>query len=69
MGPTAHCVTGDLDKGPLIEPMVQRTDHRYSNHEMQELGRDIEYTVLARAVCFQLEDRVFMDGGKTVVFS
>ena len=31
-------------------------------------GRDIERRVLARAVKYHLEDRVFVNDGKTVVF-
>lgn len=69
MGATAHYVTGDLDEGPIIEQDVRRIDHRFSVAEMQALGRDVECTVLARAVRMHLEDRVFIDGNKTVVFS
>jgi formyltetrahydrofolate deformylase len=69
MGATAHYVTGDLDEGPIIEQDVRRIDHRYSVAEMQALGRDVECTVLARAVRMHLEERVFIDGNKTVVFS
>lgn len=69
MGATAHYVTGDLDEGPIIEQDVRRIDHRYSVAEMQALGRDVECAVLARAVRLHIEDRVFIDGNKTVVFS
>ena len=31
-------------------------------------GRDIERRVLARAIRYHLEDRVILNGGKTVVF-
>jgi formyltetrahydrofolate deformylase len=69
MGATAHYVTGDLDEGPIIEQEVRRIDHRYSVQEMQALGRDVEASVLARAVRLHLEDRVFIDGNKTIVFA
>jgi formyltetrahydrofolate deformylase len=69
IGATAHYVTGDLDEGPIIEQDVRRIDHRFSVAEMQALGRDIEAVVLARAVRMHLEDRVFIDGNKTVVFA
>ena len=69
VGATAHYVTGDLDEGPIIEQDVRRIDHRYAPSEIQALGRDIEAVVLARAVRLHLEDRVFIDGNKTVVFA
>jgi len=69
MGATAHYVTGDLDEGPIIEQDVRRIDHRYSVQEMQAMGRDIESQVLSRAVRLHLEDRIFIDGNKTVIFA
>lgn len=69
IGATAHYVTGELDEGPIIEQDVQRIDHRFSAAEMQAIGRDIESRVLARALHLHLEDRVFLDGNKTIVFS
>jgi formyltetrahydrofolate deformylase len=69
IGATAHYVTGDLDEGPIIEQEVRRIDHRHSVQEMQAMGRDVESQVLLRAVRLHLEDRVFIDGNKTVVFS
>ena len=69
MGATAHYVTGDLDEGPIIEQDVRRIDHRYSVQEMQAMGRDVECQVLSRAVRLHLEDRIFIDGNKTVVFA
>jgi formyltetrahydrofolate deformylase len=69
IGATAHYVTADLDEGPIIEQDVRRIDHRHSVAEIQALGRDVEAAVLARAVRAHLEDRVFIDGNKTVVFA
>ncbi len=68
MGATAHYVTGDLDEGPIIEQDVRRIDHRYSVAEMQAMGRDVESHVLSNAVRMHLEDRIFLDGNKTIVF-
>ncbi|MDE2150694.1 MAG: formyltetrahydrofolate deformylase [Betaproteobacteria bacterium] len=68
VGATAHYVTGDLDEGPIIEQDVRRIDHRYAPAEIVSLGRDIEAVVLARALKLHLEDRVFIDGNKTIVF-
>ena len=68
IGATAHYVTPDLDEGPIIEQDVGRVDHAMSVEEMIALGRDIEATVLARAVRFHLEHRVLINGVRTVVF-
>ncbi len=68
IGATAHYVTPELDAGPIIEQDVDRVDHAMSAEEMIAIGRDIEATVLARAVRFHLEHRVLINGGRTVVF-
>ena len=68
IGATAHYVTPDLDEGPIIEQDVGRVDHAMSVDEFVAIGRDIEATVLARAVKFHLEHRVLINGGRTVVF-
>lgn len=68
IGATAHYVTSELDEGPIIEQGVERVSHAYSVSDLRELGRDIERDVLARAVKWHLEDRIIIDGVKTVVF-
>jgi formyltetrahydrofolate deformylase len=68
IGATAHYVTEELDAGPIIEQDVARVSHRESPESMMRLGRDIERTVLARAVNAHLEDRVLVHGNRTVVF-
>jgi formyltetrahydrofolate deformylase len=68
IGATAHYVTPDLDAGPIIEQDVGRVDHAMPEDEMIAAGRDIEATVLARAVRFHLEHRVLINGARTVVF-
>jgi formyltetrahydrofolate deformylase len=68
IGATAHYVTPELDAGPIIEQDVGRVDHAMSEDEMIAAGRDIEATVLARAVRFHLEHRVLVNGNRTVVF-
>src|SRR5512141_3077772 len=68
IGATAHYVTADLDAGPIIEQDVGRVDHAMSAEDMVAAGRDIEATVLARAVRFHLEHRVLINGARTVVF-
>lgn len=69
IGATAHYVTADLDQGPIIEQGVIRVTHRHHPDELKELGRDIERTVLARAVRWHLEDRIIVFENKTVVFT
>src|SRR6266853_3980686 len=68
IGATAHYVTSDLDEGPIIEQEVQRVDHAYKADDLVTIGRDIERRVLARAMRHHLEDRVILNGRKTVVF-
>jgi formyltetrahydrofolate deformylase len=67
IGATAHYVTAELDGGPIIEQDVARVDHRQTVAELERIGRDIERTVLARAVTLHLEDRVIADAGRTIV--
>jgi len=69
MGATAHYVTANLDEGPIIEQDVERISHRDEPADLIRKGRDIERRVLARAVRYHLEDRVILNGRKTVVFT
>jgi formyltetrahydrofolate deformylase len=69
IGATAHYVTTQLDEGPIIEQDVERISHRDSPEDLIRKGRDIERRVLARAVRYHLEDRVVLNGRKTVVFT
>jgi formyltetrahydrofolate deformylase len=69
IGATAHYVTADLDEGPIIEQDVERISHRDTPAALIRKGRDIERRVLARAVRWHLEDRVLLNGRKTVVFT
>jgi formyltetrahydrofolate deformylase len=69
IGATAHFVTSDLDEGPIIEQDVERISHRDTPEDLVRKGRDIERRVLARALAYHLEDRVLLNGSKTVVFS
>ena len=68
IGATAHYATSDLDEGPIIEQDVARTTHRDSIDDLVRKGRDLERTVLARAVRWHLEDRILVYQNKTVVF-
>ena len=68
IGATAHYVTADLDQGPIIEQDVERVSHDFTVEQLRDLGQDVERNVLARAVKWHLEDRIIVDGNKTVVF-
>ncbi len=68
IGATAHYVTPDLDEGPIIEQDVERISHHDTPDDLVAKGRDIERRVLARAVYYHLQDRVILNGSKTVVF-
>lgn len=69
IGATAHFVTGDLDEGPIIVQDVEAITHADAPEDLIRKGRGIEQRVLSRAVTYLLEDRVLLNGGKTVVFT
>lgn len=69
IGATAHYVTPDLDEGPIIEQETARVNHTMTPEDFVAQGRDIEARVLARAVKYHLEQRVMLNGHKTVVFN
>ncbi|PLK26630.1 formyltetrahydrofolate deformylase [Novosphingobium sp. TH158] len=68
IGATAHYVTADLDEGPIIHQDVEPVSHADLPDDMVRKGRDIERRVLAEAVRLHLEDRVLLNGQRTVVF-
>ena len=68
IGATAHYVTPDLDEGPIIEQDTARVDHRHTPADLEAAGRNIETQVLARAVRYQAEHRILLNGARTVVF-
>ena len=68
VGATAHYVTEELDAGPIIDQDVTRVSHRDEVPDLARIGRDMERVVLARAVKAHLDDRVLLDGVRTVVF-
>jgi len=67
-GATAHYVTEELDAGPIIDQDVTRVSHRDEIDDLMRIGRDIERLVLARAVSAHVDDRVLLDGARTIVF-
>jgi formyltetrahydrofolate deformylase len=68
IGATAHYVTSDLDEGPIIEQDVERVDHSTTPEQMAAVGRDVECQVLARAIGWHTQNRVMINGSRTVVF-
>ena len=68
IGATSHYVTETLDAGPIIEQDVLRVSHRHAVEDLIRLGRDLEKTVLARAVWNHIRHRIIVQGGRTVVF-
>lgn len=68
IGATAHYVTPELDQGPIIQQDVASVSHRDSVDDLVRKGRDLEKTVLARAVDLHLRHRIVVYGNKTVVF-
>ena len=68
IGATAHFVNNNLDEGPIIAQDVISVDHSDDAFKMATLGKDVEKIVLARALKLVFEDRVFVNGNKTVIF-
>jgi len=68
IGATAHYATADLDEGPIIDQDVVRSSHRDQIEDLVRKGRDLEKTVLARAVRWHLEDRILICGKRTIIF-
>ncbi|MDP9378574.1 MAG: formyltetrahydrofolate deformylase [Chloroflexota bacterium] len=68
IGATAHYVTEELDAGPIINQDIAHVSHRDKVDDMVRVGREVERRVLARAVRWHLEDRVLVDGHRTIVF-
>ncbi len=68
IGATAHFVTNDLDEGPIINQQTTEVNHTYGAKKMAIAGREIEKSVLNKALELVFDDRVFVVGNKTVVF-
>ena len=69
IGATAHFVTSDLDEGPIIEQNVVRVDHSRTPAELVTIGQDEESRTLTQAVKWFAEDRVLLDGARTIIFT
>lgn len=67
IGATAHFINNELDEGPIIMQNVINVDHTYSAEMMMKAGRDVEKTVLSRALDLALHDRLFVYQNKTII--
>lgn len=67
IGATAHYVTEALDEGPIVEQDVRRVSHATTPQDMIAIGREVEASVLSRAIKWHAEHRVFLNGLRTVV--
>ncbi|WP_417761051.1 formyltetrahydrofolate deformylase [Shewanella sp.] len=68
IGATAHFVNDSLDEGPIIKQDVIPVDHNYSAEDMAKAGRDVEKSVLSRALALVVNNQVVVNGNKTLVF-
>ena len=68
IGATAHFVTTELDEGPIIEQNVVRVDHSRTASELVAIGQDEESRTLTQAVKWFAENRVLLDGVRTIIF-
>ena len=68
IGATAHFVTDDLDKGPIIAQDVIRIDHTYSANALAQIGHDVEKITLAKALKLVFEERIFLSGNRAIIF-
>ena len=67
IGATAHYVTADLDEGPIIVQEVRAIDHEVTVEQMVHLGHDTEATAVSQAVRLHCEERVQLNGHRTVI--
>ena len=68
IGATAHFVSNELDEGPIITQQIISVNHSFTAADMVKAGKEIETSVLAKALKLVFEDRVFVYKNKTVVF-
>ena len=68
IGATAHFVNNNLDEGPIISQDIIRVDHEFTWQDMQRAGRNVEKVVLSNALDLVLDDRIFVNANKTIIF-
>ena len=69
IGATAHYVTANLDEGPIIAQEVKSINHTFTIEQMVHMGHDLEATALSHAVRIHAEQRVCINGDKTVILT
>jgi len=69
IGATAHYVTANLDEGPIISQEVKPINHTFTIEQMVHMGHDLEATALSHAVRIHAEQRVCINGDKTVILA
>ncbi|TWX68639.1 formyltetrahydrofolate deformylase [Colwellia demingiae] len=69
IGATAHYVTANLDEGPIIAQEVKPINHAFTIEQMVHMGHDLEATALSHAVRIHAEQRVCINGDKTVILA
>ena len=69
IGATAHYVTADLDEGPIIVQEVKPINHTFTVEQMKHMGHDLEAVALCQAVKMHVEQRVCLNGSKTVILA
>ena len=69
IGATAHYVTANLDEGPIISQEVKSINHTFTIEQMVHMGHDLEATALSHAVRIHAEQRVCINGDKTVILT
>lgn len=68
IGATAHYVTAELDEGPIIEQELIRVDHSLTPDQLVARGREAESLALSRAVRWHTENRIILNGTRSIVF-
>lgn len=68
IGATAHFVTDELDQGPIIAQDIKPVNHSFTVRDMVKAGKEVEKSVLTKALRMVIEDRVIITGNRTVVF-
>jgi formyltetrahydrofolate deformylase len=68
IGATAHFVTNDLDEGPIIVQQTIPVNHTFDTSQMVIAGKEIEKSVLSKAMRLVFQDRVFISGNRTIIF-
>ncbi|MBN1499032.1 MAG: formyltetrahydrofolate deformylase [Spirochaetes bacterium] len=69
IGATAHFVNENLDEGPIIFQDVINISHTMDADKMSKAGKDVEKTVLSKAMDLVFDDRVMVNRNKTIIFN